>query len=76
MFREENKNYSKYCETLESGLMLFAADVFGESSSLQFQQDGAAIHQSQESMSWMREREISILVWPTNSPDICAIENV
>jgi len=33
-------------------------------------QDGARIYSSKETLSWLREHNIEILVWPLSSPDL------
>jgi len=41
-----------------------------------FMQDGASIHRSKHTMQWLKERNIPILEWPANSPDLNLIENL
>lgn len=72
----EKQNSAKYRETLETGIMSFVADIFGESSPLQFQHDGAAINGSWKTINRRRSNTISTLMWSEKSPDIYIIENV
>lgn len=41
-----------------------------------FQQDSAPCHVSKTSMKWFREKNIELLDWPGNSPDLNPIENL
>ena len=38
--------------------------------------DGATIHQSRETQEWLKSKQISVLEWPANSPDLNPIENL
>ena len=39
-------------------------------------QDNAPIHKSKSSIRWFNHREIDLLTWPPQSPDLNLIENV
>jgi transposase len=41
-----------------------------------FQQDNASCHVSRQSKSFFHEKEVKILDWPANSPDLNPIENM
>lgn len=41
-----------------------------------FMQDGASIHRAKHTKQWLKERNIPILEWPANSPDLNPIENL
>lgn len=41
-----------------------------------FQQDSAPCHTAKLTKKWFLENEISVLEWPSNSPDLNVIENV
>ena len=45
-----NQDSVKYCQTLEYGLLSFAADILGEF--WPFQQDNASIHRSKYTKKW------------------------
>ena len=41
-----------------------------------FQQDGAFCHIGKISMNWFKDKNIRVLKWPKNSPDMNPIENL
>ena len=41
-----------------------------------FQQDKAPCHMSKRTMAWFRNKGITVLSWPGNSPDLNPIENL
>lgn len=41
-----------------------------------FQQDSASCHTSKRTIAWLKENEIKLLPWPSNSPDLNPIENI
>ena len=69
-----NQDSVKYCQTLEYGLLSFAADMLGESWT--FQQDNASIHRSKYTKKWLEEKHIDVMEWPSRSPDLIIIEYV
>ncbi|CDF37794.1 unnamed protein product [Chondrus crispus] len=63
-----------YCTTLDNYLLPFAYCYHDDS--LVFMQDGASIHRSNLTHSWLNQLEINLLPWPSRSPDLNPIENV
>ena len=39
-------------------------------------QDGASIHRAKHTKNWLNQKNIPILEWPANSPDLNPIENL
>lgn len=64
-----------YFDNLLKALLPFAAGNFGETTTSVFQQDGAFIHRSTCSLSWLRFNFLSKLDWPAESPYLKIIEN-
>lgn len=75
-FVKPRSNSRDYINTLQTGLMPFAAEVWGESTDWVFQQDGASIHTSKETSEWIEDKNITVLPWPSMSPDLNIIENI
>lgn len=42
----------------------------------EFMQDNAPCHASRSTMNWLNQRNIRVLEWPSNSPDLNPIENL
>ena len=41
-----------------------------------FQQDFAACHKSKAVMQWFQTKDVNVLIWPENSPDLNLIKNL
>lgn len=63
-----------YCETLEDGLLEFAANTFGETYT--FHRDNAPVHTSRYTRKWLYDRNIDVQDWPAKSPGLNIIEKV
>lgn len=73
---DARKDFSKYCDVLCTGLLLFASEVFGEGTDQGFQQDNGTHHNSNFTEKWLSEHSIKTLPWPPTSLDLPIIENV
>lgn len=58
-----------YIWALEEGLL----HIYERDRS--FIQDNATIHKSRASLNWLSQHNISLIDWPTHSPDLNPIEN-
>jgi transposase len=65
-------NSDRYINMLEDKL-IFWMKHHGASH---FLQDGAPCHTSKKVMAFLKERKISVMDWPGNSPDLNPIENL
>lgn len=63
-------NAERYCDMLGECLEPFMQPEWT------FMQDGASIHRAKDTKKWLHERDIPILEWPPNSPDLNPIENL
>ena len=73
---EERMNQAKYRVVLEEDLLPSAQMLYPNSDDWIFQQDNAPCHTAKSVKSWMEEKNIRILTWPAQSPDINPIENL
>jgi transposase len=67
-------NSATYCEMLEKGLLESSEGILP--ANFIFMQDNAPVHVSRETKSFLEEKNISVMAWPTYSPDLNPIENV
>ena len=68
-------NSDKYKATLQSHLLPVPARDFADGDFI-FQQDLAPCHTSKNMHTFFEEKDITILDWPGNSPDLNPIENL
>ena len=61
-----------YVECLEGHLLQF----YEHSGCHTFLQDGAPCHTSRYTMNWLRSKNINLIDWPGNSPDLNPIKNL
>ncbi len=74
-FLKSNVTASVYQETLEN-FMLPSADQLFKDADFIFQQDLAPAHTAKSTKSWLNDRGVGVLDWPSNSPDLNPIENL
>lgn len=69
-------NANRYIqEILEPKLLASASQLFGSRDFI-FQQDGAPCHTAKLCKKWFADKNIKVLPWPGNSPDLNPIENL
>lgn len=73
-FLEGKQDSDKYIWTLSEYLLPFVDKEFGRDCI--FQQDGASIHTSTTTKSFLEDQQVEIMEWPSLSPDLNIIENV
>ena len=71
---DERINGPTYCDMLETCFFDSAEVVLPPD--FVFQQDNATAHVCRHTTSYLENREISVLSWPPQSPDLSPIENV
>ena len=70
-YKMNSKDYNK---VLNEKLLLFLKKY--KRHRPVFQQDNAIIHKSEETVTWLEAKKVSILPWPSHSPDCNPIENI
>ncbi|KAF0772059.1 hypothetical protein AaE_002360, partial [Aphanomyces astaci] len=73
-FLEGNQNSEDYVDTLGNFLFPFAHEHYGEE--FVFMQDGASIHTSKYTKSFLDEENVKVFEHPSLSPDLNPIENL
>ena len=67
----QTKNATRYIDVLDSHLLAFM-NIHGCKT---FQQDSAPCHKAKAVSTWLQTKNINVLQWPGNSPDLNPIEN-
>ena len=63
-----------YIRTLQVNMLEFMEQKHGNSAL--FQHDNASIHASRMTKKWLEAEQVSIMDWPSRSPDLNPIENL
>ena len=72
---EGGVNAEVYTTTLTNHLLPVTRDYF-QGQEFVFQQDGATIHTAHATRNFLASRNIRVIDWPPNSPDLNIIEHV
>lgn len=72
---EGTMRQDQYKKVLETKLLPQMQEWFGNGRKL-FMQDGAPCHTAKSIKKFLEEKQITLLPWPGNSPDMNPIENV
>ncbi len=74
-FLKSTVNAAIYQEILEHFMLPSADKLYGDADFI-FQQDLAPAHTAKSTKSWLNDHGVTVLDWPTNSPDLNPIENL
>lgn len=69
-------NANKYIDILENHLLPSISELERNNQEYIFQQDGAPCHTAKVVKAWFTEKNISVLDWPSSSPDLSPIETL
>ena len=69
-------NSTAYISILETQLLPKARSWFQNSRNWTYVQDNAPCHRSQATRQWLDQKQITVMEWPANSPDLNPIENM
>jgi transposase len=68
-------NAQKYTEILDDALLGTLSDQNKAPENVIFQHDNDPKHTSKRAKGWLAENQLSVLPWPSNSPDMNIIEH-
>lgn len=71
-----NFNSQEYMRVLDEVALPSIEAQFGNLDHIIFQQDNAAIHKARIVLQYLEEKNVRLLDWPANSPDLSLIELV
>lgn len=74
-FIDGTVNAPKYQNILETNLLV-SIPILSPDGNFIFQQDGASCHTAKTTKKWLQDNHISVLDWPSSSPDLNIIETV
>ncbi|KAK7886739.1 hypothetical protein WMY93_026360 [Mugilogobius chulae] len=74
-FLKKTVNAAIYQDVLETFLIPTVEEQFGEEDFI-FQQDLALAHAAKSTKDWFTRKQLEVLAWPANSPDLYVIENL
>ena len=69
-------NALKYQDILNSQLLPCIPDLQTAEGEYLFQQDGASCHTAKSTKEWFTSNDISVIPWPSSSPDLSPIESL
>ena len=67
-------NTEQYCKILEDGMEENFEKLEMEEEEHYFQQDNDTKHTSKQAKQWFLDKNVQVLEWPAQSPDINSIE--
>ncbi|KAI4895463.1 hypothetical protein NFI96_023966 [Prochilodus magdalenae] len=74
-FLKKTVNAAVYQDVLETFLIPTVEEQFGKEDFI-FQQDLAPAHVAKSTKDWFTKKQLEVLAWPANSPDLNVIENL
>ena len=74
VFTDGRQTPATYVETLKDNLLLWAAKTHGET--WKFQQDNCPIHTANKTNAFFRDKNITVIPWPSRAPDLNPLENL